>query len=209
MSHAALPVLGAVPYRANSRFALRHARRAVQIVCLALWVALFLWTRDPVIGLIPPDLFLTTDPLVAALTMGAAQVIVPTMAVSIFFVVFTLVLGRAFCGWICPLGTLIDASAKVLKPPEQRFSARTHARLQLVKYWVLVVMVVGAVFSAQWVYLLDPLVLMFRGVTVGVYPMLNAVLPRAVFPGDLGMAYSGVALPFVARAPVAPPREGL
>ena len=33
----------------------------------------------------------------------------------------------------------------------------------------------GALLSAQWVYLLDPLVLMFRGVTVGVYPTLAAL----------------------------------
>src|SRR3954466_6783302 len=106
-----LPIVGQdALYRPNSHITLRNLRRGGQLFIFALWVALFLATRDQAKALLPPDLFLITDPLVAALTMGASQVIVPTLVVSVVFVVFTLVLGRAFCGWICPLGTLIDLS---------------------------------------------------------------------------------------------------
>jgi polyferredoxin len=190
----ALPVLKDLPYRPNGKMPLRYVRRAAQAGFLLLWLALFFLTRDQVVEAIPPDLFLITDPLVAALTMGAAQVVVPTMIGALFFVVFTLVFGRAFCGWICPLGTLIDYAAWILKPPEKRFTEETHQRMQLWKYWVLAVMAFAALFSAQWAYLLDPLVLMFRGLTVGVYPMANAILPAGWFPGKLRMEYTGVAL---------------
>jgi ferredoxin len=59
-------------------------------------------------------------------------------------------------------------------------------------------MVTGALLSAQWIYLLDPLVLMFRGVTAGVYPALNAVLPIERAAPALSMSHYGVAF-----APVA------
>jgi polyferredoxin len=192
--HPALPVLdSSSAYQRNSRSPLRHARRAVQLLTLALWLVLFVLTRDQVTDLVRPDLFLVTDPLVAALTIGASQVIVPTMAYSLIFVAFTLIFGRAFCGWICPLGTLIDGAAKIFRPSETRLSLKQHQSMQNWKYFVLIVMVVGALFSAQWIYLLDPLVLMFRGFTAGVFPMLTGVLPKTWFPGKTGMAYHGVA----------------
>jgi polyferredoxin len=194
MSHPALPVLAeAQPYAASSKMGWRNVRRVTQLAFLFLWFALFLLTRDQVTDAVRADLFLVTDPLVAALTMGAAQVVVPTMAWSLIFVAFTLVFGRAFCGWICPLGTLIDYAAYVFKPPVDRLSMKAHLRMQYWKYYVLGVMIFGSLFSAQWVFLLDPLVLMFRGMTAGVWPMLGAVLPKSAFVGETGMAYSGVA----------------
>ncbi len=195
MAHPALPIIqDKAPYAPNkAKMGLRNARRFVQLASLFLWLALFVLTREQIIKQPRVDLFLVSDPLVAALTMGASMVIVPSMAVSLFWVLFTLVFGRAFCGWICPLGTLIDFANKIFKPPERRFSIKTHLRLQYVKYYILALMFFGALFSAQWVYLLDPLVLMFRGMTAGVYPMMTGVLPKSMFPGDSGMAYHGVA----------------
>jgi polyferredoxin len=172
---------------------LRNLRRAAQLFFLLLWIALFLLTRDQVTDAIRADLFLVTDPLVAALTMGAAQVVVPTMAWSLLFVLFTLVFGRAFCGWICPLGTLIDYAAYVFKPPVDRIPVKLHLSMQYWKYYILAIMIFASLFSAQWVYLLDPLVLMFRGMTAGVWPMLGTVLPKSWFIGETGMEYGGVA----------------
>jgi polyferredoxin len=195
---SALPIAGQEKaYQPNSRFGMRQLRRAVQLFFLFSWIAVFLLTRQQLESGVP-DLFLLTDPLVAALTMGASQIIVPTMAVSLIFVVFTLVFGRAFCGWICPLGTLIDLSARILRPREDRFSQATHHRMQQIKYLILTVMIFGAIFSAQWIYLLDPLVLLFRGMTAGVYPALNAVVPESWLSDGLRMNYHGVAF-----APVA------
>lgn len=179
---------GAGAYRSNSKTALRNIRRAVQLICLALWVALFLAARHQALALIPPDLFLMTDPLVAAVAMGAAHVFVPIMLTSLVFVVVGLVLGRVFCGWICPLGTLIDAMGKVFRPPEDRLSLRTHQRMLRWKYYVLAFVVFGALLSSQWVYLLDPLVVLFRGVAAGIYPLLGGVLPE-----PLGTTFTEIA----------------
>ena len=172
---------GSGAYRPNSKTTLRNIRRAVQLICLALWVFLFLAARQQALALIPPDLFLMTDPLVAAVTMGAAHVFVPIMLTSLVFVVVGLVLGRVFCGWICPLGTLIDAMGKVFNPPEERFSLRTHERLRRWKYYILAFVVFGALLSSQWVYLLDPLVVLFRGAATGIFPLFGGDFHEIVF----------------------------
>ena len=191
MSRSSLPV--SQPPAPPKKTGLRQLRRATQLVCLALWIVLFFVTRAQVDSALPPDLFLVTDPLLAALAMGASSIAVPVMATSLLFVLLTLVVGRAFCGWVCPLGTLLDAVARVFGAPFDRFGFETHRRLQRIKYGLLALMVFGAIFSAQWVYLLDPLVLLFRGTAAGVYPALNAALPVSWFVGKTGMPHHAIA----------------
>ncbi|MCC7074610.1 MAG: 4Fe-4S binding protein [Deltaproteobacteria bacterium] len=189
-----LPIVGdQAYYRTTSRVGLRHARRAVQLVMLVLFLALFLVTRDQGLAPLPPTLFLQTDPLVALLTIGAARVLVPSLLVgSLFFVLFTLVFGRAFCGWICPLGTLFDLTNRALKTPEDRVPLAWHTKLQYAKYLILVVMVAGALCSAQWLYLLDPLVLLFRALAVGVWPVATLAHDDPEAQGTLWQAFHGV-----------------
>ncbi len=165
-------------YRSNSKTGLRNARRAVQLVSLALWVFLFLITRHQAMAVVPPDLFLMFDPLVAAITMGAAHIFVPIMLASLALVIVGLLLGRVFCGWLCPLGTLIDGMAKIFRPPDLRFTQRTHRRMLRWKYYILAFIVFGALLSTQWVYLLDPLVVLFRGMAAGIYPVIGAAFPK-------------------------------
>ena len=53
------------------------------------------------------DLFFRFDPLAAFSTMLAARQWLPHLALAVVTVVAALVLGRVWCGWICPLGTLL------------------------------------------------------------------------------------------------------
>jgi polyferredoxin/ferredoxin-like protein FixX len=172
---------------------LRHARRASQIFFLLAWLALFVWTRDQESAPVRPDLFLITDPLVWLLTIGSSRVWVPVLWVSAGFIVFTLIFGRAFCSWICPLGTVIDGAKHVLRPKEDRFSQATHQAMQRWKYYLLVFMAFGALLSAQWVYLLDPLVLMFRG-AASLWPVAASTLPAGALPSALAAEFHRVPL---------------
>jgi ferredoxin len=52
---------------------------------------------------------------------------------------------------------------------------------------------VGALLSSQWVYLLDPLVLLFRAVAGGLWPALTSLLPAAALPDALKTPYHGLA----------------
>lgn len=176
----------------------RHTRQVVQVLSLLLWLALFVRSRQPVGALIPPDLFLRTDPLVALLTLGAAQILVPTLLWSVILVVMTMIFGRFFCGWLCPLGTLIDAAGKIFAAPFVRFVAQRHQAMQRWKYYLLVLSLAAALVSTQWAYLMDPLVLLFRGLTTGIYPLFAWALPPHSLPKDLGLHWHSIAF-----APVA------
>jgi polyferredoxin len=54
------------------------------------------------------ELFLILDPLVSVSTAIAARMLVWSLAVAAGAVLVCLLFPRAFCGYVCPLGTLFD-----------------------------------------------------------------------------------------------------
>jgi len=53
-----------------------------------------------------PSIFLQSDPLVAVLNVLSSHALYRGLLWSLTILIPTLFLGRFFCGWICPLGTL-------------------------------------------------------------------------------------------------------
>ena len=49
--------------------------------------------------------------------MVAARQFVAPLSPALAVVVLTLIFGRFFCGWVCPLGTLLDYFHAVLAGP--------------------------------------------------------------------------------------------
>jgi polyferredoxin len=103
---------------------LRSARRLSQLVFLAGFVLLFVLAADPLILPVPVDkirlganpLYLRADPLLALSTMVSVRRIVPGLLwYALPITLVSLLLGRVFCGWICPMGTTIDICERVLK----------------------------------------------------------------------------------------------
>ena len=56
----------------------------------------------------PTSLFLEMDPLVGLTTLLTTGTLYRAMLWSILLFVLTLLLGRVFCNWVCPMGTLIQ-----------------------------------------------------------------------------------------------------
>jgi MauM/NapG family ferredoxin protein len=72
--------------------------------------------------------------------------------------------GRMFCGWVCPLGTAIDAAHFVRN---HRPSGSLVERLSSVRFWVLIVLVGAAVAGVNLAGWLDPLVMSSRALHLG------------------------------------------
>src|SRR3972149_8561657 len=84
-------------------------RRVSQILFFALFVFLFLQAeymgREVLYW--PVDLFFRFDPMVLAAHLLTFSPWVAGLWWSLLFVGLTLILGRFFCGWVCPLGTTL------------------------------------------------------------------------------------------------------
>lgn len=142
----------------------RNIRRVSQVAFLGLFLFLVLKTAYPLWNGIPSDLLLRLDPLIAGTAMLAARKIIPGMAISLIVVGMTVLLGRVFCGWICPLGTTLDLSDRLFYRKRHR---RNPTRLFSLKYYTLAGLAVTALFTVQFVYLLDPISLLHRTVVIG------------------------------------------
>lgn len=65
--------------------------------------------------------------------------------------VITLVYGRVFCGWMCPMGTLVDMIDKVIGAKSKYYPLRK------IKYYLLFVFFITALGGVSTVWVLDPM----------------------------------------------------
>jgi polyferredoxin len=83
-------------------------RKAVQWIALASFFALFITAP---LRIWPPQLTnlpMRLDPLLMLAQMIASRAFLTGSALALIVVVLTFLFGRAWCGWLCPLGTILD-----------------------------------------------------------------------------------------------------
>jgi len=151
-------------------------RRLVQIVSFGAFIYFFVLTIGQatasgrlVFGTAAPvDTFFRIDPLLGLSTMVAARKVIEVMLwYGLPIVAITVLAGRFFCGWICPLGAALDAADAVIY--RRRRSAGRRQPYRNLKYYLLFAVLVTAVFSAQMAYFLDPIVIITRALTFAIY----------------------------------------
>lgn len=150
----------------------------IRILYQAFFLGLFVWFLARLSAgderQFPYALFHHADPLSAgALPLGAGT-LPGALLWGIALILVTLVLGRAFCGWICPLGTLQQLASWLLSARTKRESlvANRWRPWFALKTYLLVALLVGAVFGGLQMGLLDPLSLLARGLSSGLWPLL-------------------------------------
>jgi polyferredoxin len=164
---------------------MKTVRRASQLFFLLLFLVLFFQTARhidwadggmSVSAFLPADLFLRIDPLLGWTAIVASRsLLLSVLLWTVPVLLLTLLFGRAFCGWVCPLGTLVDGADKVVRPRRERRTSRERSWPRL-KYYVLGAVAASALLGSQLVWLLDPIALTFRSLTLGFF----APLERAV-----------------------------
>lgn len=146
-------------------------RRISQTFFLALFVGLALSVRQgeasaPGAG---PRFFFDLDPLTAAATALASRSLEVIAWPAVMLVIATVLLGRFFCGWICPLGT-VHTMATALRPSKPRPADNRRTRWHRVKYILLAALLIMAAFGVHWTGVFDPIPLLFRSLTAFVLP---------------------------------------
>jgi MauM/NapG family ferredoxin protein len=174
----------------------RWWRRAAQLLSLLAFFWLFRRTEysgvDQLAG--GENIFFRLDPLVGAAAMLAARHFIALFWPAMVLAILTVVLGRFFCGWICPLGSLLDYFQSVLRPIKggmRLFSKKQPpaGKVQLIdggasprstrptllrtaRYVLLITILLAAGLAYPLVGLVDPFSLLLRGLTFWADPML-------------------------------------
>jgi len=171
--------------RAN---ALHKARPWVQLAVFLVF--LYLTIRAAAVAS-TAGLFFWLDPLAAASGMIAARRITAALLIgTLAALLFSLVLGRAWCGWLCPMGTVLDwFGGRKARPNE----ADLPSRWRRIKYLLLGMILLLAVLGNLSLIFLDPITLITRTVAVGAWPAFNAIL--------WGLEQAAYVVPFL-RGPV-------
>jgi len=166
----------ALPRPASPRLRITITITRVRVAWQAFFLALFVFlgfvTTFSRLGGYPASILLELDPFAAAATAAATGSLYRGLLWSLLVVVATLLLGRAFCGWVCPLGTLQHLVAWAARPSAtpQAVEANRYRRSQRLKYYVLIAFAAAAPTGIVQVGLLDPIALVSRSFTAAVWP---------------------------------------
>ena len=160
-------------------------RRLAQGVSLLLFLGLLRLTAEPgaverLAGGLPPDLYLRLDPLVALAVPAAAREWIPELWPGIALLSLSLVLGRIFCGYLCPFGITLDLARFLGKGIRARRTKPTAAPAQSEglsppiwhrsKYFLLFALLAAAAVGVNAVFLASPLPLITRFYATFIYP---------------------------------------
>jgi MauM/NapG family ferredoxin protein len=144
--------------------------RLFQIAFLALFVVLFVTTdyrgQDQIS--IALNSFFRADGLVAATYLLSAKAFTILLLPGLLVLLFSLLLGRFFCGWICPLGTVLDFVTRWIKKGTPVFFLRGRF-----KYYLLVTILFAALFNINLAGLFDPIAILVRFMTFALYPLFG------------------------------------
>jgi polyferredoxin len=153
---------------ARRRRGIHGHRRLIQVLFLALFLGLLTLTVWP-LGRVFLGAFLVVDPLMA-LNSAVGGVVRWEMLLSVALLLSPLVLGRAFCGYVCPLGTVIEVTGPRQQLPGPR---RGHEWVRRLPPFVLVA-VLGFILLGSAAFLVfDPLSLLTRSATTLLFPALD------------------------------------
>jgi polyferredoxin len=146
------------------------ARKFTQTIAFLVFLALFFgfrtWGWDANIA----NLALKLDPLTMAAYTIASRTLQASALLGLIVIVLTLVFGRAWCGWLCPLGSILDLfSLKRIRgkrnPPPESW--------RKIKYFLLFTLLFAAILGNLTLMVLDPLTIVYRTLTVSVLPAVD------------------------------------
>ena len=133
----------------------------------------------------PVRMFFVLDPLVALTNALATHALYRGLLWSLLILLPTLFLGRFFCGWICPMGTLqhfVGSMRSEAKRGKQRIESNRYKRWQTVKYVVLIAGLVAACFGSMAIGTLDPFSLLVRSIGLALLPAFNFATRALLLP---------------------------
>ncbi len=132
-------------------------RRIVQFIMLAAFAALTLGAAQFSSGWFLSGLFSRLDPLMALALMVSSRTFIALWLLAFVTIAATVVFGRVWCGWICPLGTVIEYA-----PTRKLLKRKLPSSLRFGKYVTLAVVMGTALVGGLGPMILDPITILTR-----------------------------------------------
>ncbi len=151
-------------------------RRVVQALALAAFVVLFVWSRRGGWPAMLVNTPMRLDPLAMLAHLLASRTFLAGSALALAVVVLTLLLGRVWCGWLCPLGTLLDW---IPLRAWRRNEVQVPDSWRGVKYGLLLTTLIAAIFTNLTLLIFDPLTILFRTLSTAVWPAIDQIVTAA------------------------------
>ncbi|MFH1777264.1 MAG: 4Fe-4S binding protein [Candidatus Omnitrophota bacterium] len=179
---------------------LRPFRRVFQLLFFIAFLVLILLTEGRYDALIdkfviryPVSVILKIDPLIMFSAGLATWQLPPAFISSVVLLTFTLFFGRFFCGWACPLGSLIDFAERRLFRKGMIRKKPLAVGYRRIKYLILLFILITAVFGVQTAGYFDPLAIITRFFITAILPAFLAIvnLILGIFNSVLNFTFKG------------------
>jgi len=146
-------------------------RTFVQALSLLLFSTLFLLATYKLPDWLPADVYLRLDPLLGLSTFFAGREIIGRALWSLIVIGATLVIGRFFCAYVCPMGAAIDFLDPLLFRKKGRPGLKDEASFRKAKFFLLIIFLSAALAGLSLAFLMDPFALLTRFYTFFLYPL--------------------------------------
>lgn len=182
---------------------LRNIRRIYAVFFLLLFILLLWLTSFKRMKGYETPLFLELDPLTAISSFLTSWTVFKGLVLSLFIIIGTVLLGRFFCSWVCPMGIINQGAGSVFNRLRavDAVSLNTYRPLYRLKYYILALFLILAAFGSLQTGLLDPIPFITRSFTASIFPAVNygsggLYLKQPLFNGGvlLGIIFISVIL---------------
>jgi len=132
----------------------------------------------------PVALFFQIDPLVVISNVLASRALYQGLLWSLLILIPTFFLGRFFCGWICPMGSLnhfLGSWKSESKRGKQRIDSNRYKSWQATKYYILIAVLAAALFGTGLVGWFDPFSFLTRSLGLSIVPGLDYLTNAALY----------------------------
>ncbi len=129
------------------------------------------------------DYFFFFDPLLLLINFIATHTITAIFLLSVIPLFLSLIFGRFFCGWICPMGTINHFFSWLFRRKTPARVEPVDKKLLKLKYIILLIVIVMTLFGTNIGGWLDPFSLLTRSTTLVVNPTLNYLTETSLKAG--------------------------